>query len=114
MILLQPWKWQKGEEAEKLRLALAEHFQADVTLFASGREALLALLQSMNVGKGDEVILPDLTIISCAFAILYTGATPIVVDVDPKLGNIDPAKIETKITKRTKAIMTVHLYGHPA
>ncbi len=80
----------------------------------NGTTALHLALAALNIGKHDEVILPDLTIISCAFAILYTGATPVIVDVDPKLGNIDPAKIETKITKRTKAIMIVHLYGHPA
>lgn len=80
----------------------------------SGTSALHLSLAALGISKGMEVIIPDLTIISCALAVIYTGATPVVVDVDPKTGNIDPAKIEAKITKKTKAIMVVHLYGQPA
>lgn len=80
---------------------------------SSGTTALHLALASIGVGPQDEVIVPDLTIISCAFAAMYLGANPVLVDVDPKIGNIDPKKIEEKITKKTKAIMVVHLYGHP-
>lgn len=79
----------------------------------SGTSALHLALVSLGIKEGDEVIIPDLTIISCGNAIIYTGATPVVVDVDSKTGNLDPSKIERKVTKKTKAIMVVHLYGHP-
>ncbi len=79
----------------------------------NGTTALHLALASLGIGKGDEVIIPDLTIISCALAVIYTGATPVLVDVERRTGNIDPSCIEQKITKKTKAIMVVHLYGHP-
>ena len=83
------------------------------TTTSNGTTALHLALESLGIGKGDEVIMPDLTIISCAFAAMYVSAKPVFVDVDPETGNIDPQKIEQSITKRTKAIMVVHLYGHP-
>ena len=80
----------------------------------SGTTALHLALVSAGIGPGDEVIIPDLTIISCALAVIYVGAKPILVDVEDSTGNIDSGQIKEKITKRTKAIMVVHLYGHPA
>lgn len=80
----------------------------------SGTTALHLALASASIGPGDEVIIPDLTIISCALAPIYVGAKPVPVDVENKTGNINPRKVEEKITKKTKAIMVVHLYGHPA
>jgi perosamine synthetase len=84
------------------------------TTVTNGTAALHLALASLGIGPGDEVIIPDLTIISCALAVYYTGATPVVVDVEPTTGTIDPTKLENAITKRTKVIMPVHLYGHPA
>lgn len=80
----------------------------------SGTTALHLALASVGVGPGDEVLIPDLTIISCALAVIYLGATPVLVDVEEETGNIDPSKIEEKITSKTKVLMVVHLYGHPA
>lgn len=80
----------------------------------NGTAALHLALAALGIGPGDEVIIPDLTIISCALAVLYTGATPVSVDVEPVFGTIDPTRIEQRITKKTRAIMVVHLYGHPA
>lgn len=80
----------------------------------NGTAALHLALAALDVGPGDEVIMPDLTIISCPLAALYCGATPVFVDVDPITFTIDPQKIEKKITKKTRVIMPVHLYGHPA
>lgn len=57
--------------------------------------------------------MPALTIASCAFAIAYTGARPVLVDSEPVTGNLDPAQVEAKVTPQTRAIMPVHLYGHP-
>lgn len=69
------------------------------------------VLKAMNLKKNDEVILPDITWFSCASAIDYLGAKPIFVDIDPDTLCIDPKEIERKITKKTKAILMVHLYG---
>ena len=78
----------------------------------SGTAALHVALLALGIGKGDEVIVPDFTMISSVFAIIYTGAVPVFVDVDPDTYNINVDLIEPKITKKTKAIMPVHIYGH--
>ena len=80
---------------------------------SSGTGALHLSLLALGIGEGDEVILPDLTWVATAHAIKYTGANPVFVDVDPETWTIDPDKIIPAINKRTKAIMPVHLYGHP-
>jgi dTDP-4-amino-4,6-dideoxygalactose transaminase len=76
----------------------------------TGTAALHLGLLALGVGKGDEVIVPDFTMAACAFAVSYTGATPVFVDCDDTL-NMDWALIEEKITDKTKAIMAVHIYG---
>jgi dTDP-4-amino-4,6-dideoxygalactose transaminase len=78
---------------------------------ANGTEALHLALLACGVGPGDEVITVPNTYIATVFAISYTGATPVFVDVDPVTFNIDVSKIEAKITPRTKALLPVHLYG---
>ena len=80
----------------------------------SGTSALHLAFAALGIKKGDEVIMPDLTIISCALAVIYLGAKPVFVDVESDTGNIEPLQIEAKITKRTKAVLVVHLFGHPA
>ena len=77
----------------------------------NGTFALHLALVALGVGRGDEVIIPDFTMIATAFSVCYTGATPVFVDADPKTLNIDVTKIEEKITSRTKAIIPVHLFG---
>src|SRR3989344_2698477 len=79
----------------------------------SGTSALHLAVASLNLKKGDEVIMPSFTMIAPALAISYTGARPIFVDAEPKSWTINVSKIEEKITKKTKAIMPVHIYGHP-
>jgi perosamine synthetase len=81
---------------------------------SSGTTALHLALLAAGVGPGDEVIVPSLTFVASPNAVAYTGATPVFADSDPATWNIDPATIEALITPRTKAIMPVHLYGHPA
>lgn len=80
---------------------------------SSGTTAIHLALEAMGVGPGDEVIIPDFTLIVSANMVMLTGARPVLVDVDPKTWCIDPNLIEAKITPRTKAIMVVHMYGHP-
>lgn len=72
------------------------------------------VLRAWGIGKGDEVLVPSNTYIATWLAITYTGATPIAVEPDERTFNIDPARAEKAITPRTKAIIPVHLYGHPA
>ena len=80
----------------------------------SGTTALHLAMATLGIARGDEVILPTLTMIATANAVSYTGARPILVDVEPRTWNIDIDQIESKITSRTKAIMPVHMYGHSA
>ena len=77
----------------------------------NGTVALHLALVAAGIGKGDEVIIPDFTMIATAFAVCYTGAMPVFVDADPETWNIDISQIEEKITSRTKAIIPVHLFG---
>ena len=80
----------------------------------SGTSALELVLRAFGIGSGDEVITAANTFIATALAISYTGARPVLVEIDPNTYNIDPARIEAAITKRTRAIIPVHLYGQPA
>jgi perosamine synthetase len=79
----------------------------------SGTAALHIALYELGIGEGDEVIVPDLTFIATINPILYVGATPVIVDVSPKTWNIEAEEIEKAITKKTKALIPVHLYGNP-
>jgi len=80
----------------------------------NGTQALYVGLKILGIDRGDEVIVPDFTFIASANAVVWTGAKPVLVDVDKKTFNIDPAKIEKAINKKTKAIMPVHIYGQSA
>ena len=80
---------------------------------SNGTTALHLALEACGIGEGDEVILPTFTMIASCNAILYARATPVLVDSELQTWNMDVSKIEEKITKKTKAIMVVHTYGHP-
>jgi perosamine synthetase len=79
----------------------------------NGTAAIETALYAMGVGEGDEVIMPTFTIVSCAVAALRLGAKPVLVDIEPETWCMDVRQIESKITGKTKAIMPVHIYGHP-
>jgi perosamine synthetase len=80
----------------------------------NGTVALHLALIGLNIGPGDEVIVPALTFVATANAVKHAGATPIFADVHPEHWGLDPVSVAAKITPRTKAIIVVHLYGHPA
>jgi len=80
----------------------------------SGTSALFLSLKSLGIKEGDEVITVPNTFIATAYVISHTGAKPVFVDIEEDTFNIDVTKIEEKITDKTKAILPVHLYGHPA
>ena len=80
----------------------------------SGTSALHLLVRALGIGAGDEVLVPSFTFAASVNAILYEGATPVFVDIEPVTYNQDPADLERKITPRTKAIMAVDVFGHPA
>jgi dTDP-4-amino-4,6-dideoxygalactose transaminase len=91
----------------------AYHGVKHAVAVASGTDALHLALLAAGVGRGDEVITTPFTFIATAEAASYIGAVPVFVDIDPDTFNMDIAKIEAAITKRTKAIVPVHLYGQP-
>ena len=80
---------------------------------SNGTTALHLCLATLEIGPGDEVLVPDLTFVSTANVVRYAGATPVLVDSEPRTWGMDPADAGRKITPRTRAIIPVHLYGHP-
>lgn len=105
----------QGQWVEKFEKEFAEYIGTKYAVqTTSGTTALHLALLSLGIGTGDEVITTSFTFVATSNAILYTGARPVFVDIDEKTFNIDPLLIEKKITKRTKAILLVHLYGLPA
>lgn len=104
-----------GESVKDFERSFAGYIHSPYALGVnSGTDALFLGLLSLGVGRGDEVIVPAYTYIASAFAVTYTGARPVFSDIDEATFNIDPRAIERAVTKRTKAIMPVHLYGQAA
>ncbi|HOQ27212.1 MAG TPA: DegT/DnrJ/EryC1/StrS aminotransferase family protein [Armatimonadota bacterium] len=104
-----------GEQVALFEEALAQHVgAAGAVATNSGTSALHLALLALDVGTGDEVILPSWACASVSSAVRYTGATPVVVDVDPDTGNIDPKAARRALTRRTRAIIAVHAAGLPA
>jgi perosamine synthetase len=109
------WISSVGEYVRKFESAFAAYCGVQYGVAtANGTVALHLLAATLNLGPGDEVIMPSLTYVATANAIRYTGATPVFVDSEYETWNIDPNQVVAAITPRSKAIMAVHLYGHPA
>ena len=107
--------WSRADTVTEFEEKWAETVGAKRCLATvNGTNALIASLAQFDIGGGDEVIVPPYTFIATVQAVLMTGAMPVFVDTDPETFQIDPAKIEAKITPRTKAILPVHILGLPA
>jgi dTDP-4-amino-4,6-dideoxygalactose transaminase len=104
-----------GQAVSEFEKEFARYCEADHCVGVdSGYSALELILRGYGIGPDDEVITAANTFVATALAISNTGATPVLVDMDPETYNIDPSRIEAAITPRTRAIMPVHLYGQPA
>ena len=102
----------EGKEDEAFEKAFAEYCGTKYCIgVGNGLDALMLILKALEIGEGDEVIVPSNTYIATALAATYTGAKPVFVEPTLETFNIDPGRIEAAITERTKAIMPVHLYG---
>ena len=109
------WISSTGKYLDRFEAAFAEFCGVRHAVACSnGTTALHLALVALGVGPGDEVIVPTLTFVATANTVTYCGARPVFVDIDAETWNIDPAAIEAKITSRTKGIIAVHLFGHPA
>jgi len=103
-----------GSKVAEFEKKVAEfHGLKEAIGVASGTDALHLAIDALGIGEGDEVITTPFTFFATAEAILYTGATPVFVDVQPDTLNIAPEQIAAHVTSRTKAILPVHLFGHP-
>lgn len=108
------WISSDGPFVKQFEQQFAQYIGADHGIaVCNGTAALETALFAAGIGKGDEVIMPSFTIISCALAAIRLNAVPVLVDVEPDTWNMDVSQIEAMITSKTKAIMAVHMYGHP-
>jgi len=103
-----------GPQAVEFERLVAEYIGVKHALaVSSGTAALHLLVRALGLGPGDEVLVPSFTFAASVNAILYEGATPVFVDIEPDTYNLDPQDVARKVTSRTKAIMAVDVFGHP-
>lgn len=108
------WLSSHGTYVKKFQKKFAQYCQVPFAIaVTNGTHALQLILAGLGIGKGDEVIIPTFTMIATANAVAYCNATPVFVDARLDTWNIDEQKIEAAITNKTKAIIVVHIYGHP-
>jgi perosamine synthetase len=116
-LMIFPWnwkKWRKGKAIEKLENKFKNYFETEnVFSFSSGRAGLLAILKALDLKDGGEVITQAYTTVAVPNAIIWAGAKPVYVDIEKETFNMDPKKLEEKITARTKAIIIQHTFGMP-
>jgi perosamine synthetase len=108
------WISSQGEYVQRFEKQFSDSLGGQNALaVSSGTAALHLALKALDIGPGDEVIVPDFTFAATANVVLHCGATPVLAEVERETWNIDPGDVERRITERTRAIMPVHLYGHP-
>ena len=113
--VLERGRYILGEEVSLLEKEFAVFAGAPHAVgVANGTEGICLVLMALGIGRGDEVITVSHTATATATGILQAGATPVLVDIDPVTYTMDPGQVARAISRRTKAIMPVHLYGHPA
>jgi perosamine synthetase len=109
------WVSSIGKYIDEFETNFARYCGTEYALAVNnGTTGLHLALATLGLQPGDEVIIPDLTFVATANAVAYTGATPVLADIDADTLCIDPASVKSLISERTKAIIPVHLYGHPA
>ncbi len=107
-------KYISGQGLEKFETEYSKFNQINYAIgVGNGHDALLLAMKCLNIGPGDEVIIPALTFIATALAVINAGATPVLADINDNSFCIDPKDIEPKINNKTRAIIPVHLYGNP-
>lgn len=103
-----------GKDVERFEINFAKYIGSKYCIgVASGADALFLSLKALGIGEGDEVIIPTMTFMATASAVINAGATPVFTDILSEVPLIDPTEIKKKITKKTKAIIPVHLHGFP-
>ena len=111
----QGWFSSSGPFVEEFENSWGEYCNRNFSVAVSnGTTALIAAVAALELESGDEILLPNFTIISCSLAILMAGAVPVPVDCELRTLNMDLDELESKINSRTRAIMVVHIYGHPS
>lgn len=104
-----------GPRAEEFERLICEYIGVEhAVAVSSGTAALHLMVRALGIGPGDEVLVPSFTFAASVNVILYVGATPVFVDIDPETYCLDPQDLERKITPRTKAVLAVDVFGHPA
>ncbi|MDP7646368.1 MAG: aminotransferase class I/II-fold pyridoxal phosphate-dependent enzyme [Candidatus Peribacteraceae bacterium] len=113
-ILMAPWKWRRGHSLDLLEKSLTERFSANTFLFASGREALCALLRALQLKNGEEVIVQSYTCVAVPNAIHAAGGVPVYCDIERETLNMTTDSVEEVISHRTKAVICQHTFGIPS
>lgn len=104
-----------GEEVSSFEKEMADYLGVNHAIgVASGTDALILALRALDIKEGDEVIIPAYTFFATAGAVLHVGAKPVLVDIDPRTYCLDVEQVAAAVTERTRAVIPVHLYGHPA
>lgn len=104
-----------GPKTEEFERLVADYIGVKhAVAVSSGTAALHLIVKALGIGPGDKVLVPSFTFVASANVILYEGATPVFVDIEPETYNLDPEDLKRKLTPRTKAIMVVDVFGHPA
>lgn len=113
-LLMQPWKWRQGPSITDLEQAVGSFFRSQATSFESGRSALTAAIQALNIPGGSEIMLQAFTCVAVPNSVRWAGCIPAYADVDPDTFTINVTSLKKHLTSKTKAILVQHTFGIPA